>query len=151
MKYRWNSLIENVWSYLTFKQQSSRTYRSAGTPVLFPSRPEYSEVALECLQSSKSLCCLNVESDIFFIIRQKTCTFIWNPRVLKKMQYVVMRYEIRNIHILHSKNTRQAEMKHFMLNEFSVHFVAYIYAVGPEVKYLCSSGREWGRAKSHSR
>ena len=36
------------------------------------------------------------------------------------MQYVVMRYEIRNIHILHSKNTRQAKMKHFMLNEFSV-------------------------------
>ena len=37
----------------------------------------------------------------------------------KKMQYVVMRYEIRNIHILHSKNTRQAKMKHFMLNKFS--------------------------------
>ena len=53
----------------------------------------------------------------FFIIIQKTSTFIWNPRVLKKMQYVVMRYEIRNIHILHSKNTRQAEMKHFMFRE----------------------------------
>ena len=59
------------------------------------------------------------------------------------MQYVVMRYEIRTIHILHSKNTRQAKMKHFMLNEFSViHFVAYIYAVWPVYEV---GGNEEGR------
>ena len=49
-----NSLIEIFWSYLTFKQQSSWIYCSAGNPVLLLSRPEYSEVALECLQSGKS-------------------------------------------------------------------------------------------------
>ena len=48
------SLIEILWSDLTFKQQSSWIYRSAGTPVLLLSRPEYLEVALECLQSGKS-------------------------------------------------------------------------------------------------
>ena len=48
------SLIKILWSYLTFKQQSSRIYRSAGTPVLLLSTLVYSEVALECLQSSKS-------------------------------------------------------------------------------------------------
>ena len=42
------------WSDLTFKQQSSWIYRSAGTPVLLLSRKKYSEVALECLQSGKS-------------------------------------------------------------------------------------------------
>ena len=52
---RASSLIEIFWSDLTFKQLSSRIYRSAGTPVLLLSRPEYSEVALECLQSGKSL------------------------------------------------------------------------------------------------
>ena len=41
------TLIEILWSDLTFKQQSSRIYCSAGTPVLLLSRPEYSEVALE--------------------------------------------------------------------------------------------------------
>ena len=49
-----NALIKILWSDLTFKQQSSWIYYSAGTPVLILSRPEYSEVALECLQSSKS-------------------------------------------------------------------------------------------------
>jgi hypothetical protein len=48
------ALIEFFWSDLTFKQQNSRIYRSAGTLVLLLSRPEYSEVALECLQSGKS-------------------------------------------------------------------------------------------------
>mgnify|MGYP001378276328 CR=1 FL=1 len=48
------ALIEIFWSDLTFKQQSSWIYRSAGTPVLLLSRTEYSEVALECLQSGKS-------------------------------------------------------------------------------------------------
>jgi hypothetical protein len=47
------SLIEFFGSDLTFKQKSSQIYRSAGTPVLLLSRPEYSEVALECLQSGK--------------------------------------------------------------------------------------------------
>ena len=42
------------WSDLTIKQQSSQIYRPAGTPVLLLSRPEYLEVALECLQSGKS-------------------------------------------------------------------------------------------------
>ena len=54
LNYDISSLIEFFWSDLTFKQQSSWIYRSAGTPVLLLSRPEYSEVALECLQSGKS-------------------------------------------------------------------------------------------------
>ena len=33
-----HTLIEILWSDLTFKQQSSRIYRSAGTPVLLLSR-----------------------------------------------------------------------------------------------------------------
>ena len=41
------------WSDLTFKQESSWIYRSAGTPLLLLSTPEYSEVAMECLQSGK--------------------------------------------------------------------------------------------------
>ena len=49
------TLKEIFWSDLTFKQQGSWIYRSAGTPVLLLSRPEYSEVALECLQSGKSV------------------------------------------------------------------------------------------------
>ena len=49
-----SSLIEILWSDLTFKQQSSRIYHSAGTPVLLLSTLVYSEVALECLQSGKS-------------------------------------------------------------------------------------------------
>ena len=49
-----HTLIEIIWSDLTFKQQSSRIYRSASTPVLLLSRPECSEVAMECLQSGKS-------------------------------------------------------------------------------------------------
>jgi hypothetical protein len=40
------TLIEIFWTDLTFKQQSSQIYRSAGTPVLLLSRPEYLEVAL---------------------------------------------------------------------------------------------------------
>ena len=46
--------IEIFWSDLTFKQQSSQIYRSAGTPVIFLSTLVYSEVALECLLSGKS-------------------------------------------------------------------------------------------------
>ena len=49
------SLIEILWSDLTLKQQSSWINLSAGTPVLLLSRTEYSEVALECLQSGKSV------------------------------------------------------------------------------------------------
>ncbi len=49
-----STLIEIFWSDLTFKQQSSRIYRSAGTPVLLLSTLAYSEVALECLQIGKS-------------------------------------------------------------------------------------------------
>ena len=48
------TLIEILWSDLTYKQQSFRIYRSAGIPVLLLSTLFYSEVALECLQSSKS-------------------------------------------------------------------------------------------------
>ena len=48
------TLIEILWSDLTYKQQSSRIYRSAGIPVLLLSTLFYSEVAQECLQSSKS-------------------------------------------------------------------------------------------------
>ena len=48
------TLIEIFWSDLTFKQQSSRIYCSAGNPVLLLSRTECSKVALECLQSGKS-------------------------------------------------------------------------------------------------
>ena len=47
------ALIEIFWSDLTFKQQSSQIYCSAGTPVLLLSILVYSEVALECLQSGK--------------------------------------------------------------------------------------------------
>ena len=49
------TLIEFFWSDLTFKQQSSRIYRSAGTPLLLLSTLVYSEVALKCLQSAKSV------------------------------------------------------------------------------------------------
>ena len=49
------ALLEIFWSDLTFKQQSSQIYRSAGTPaVLLLSTLVYSEVALGCLQSGKS-------------------------------------------------------------------------------------------------
>ena len=48
------TLIEIFWQDLTFKQQNSRIYCSAGTPVLLLSTLAYSEVALECLQSGKS-------------------------------------------------------------------------------------------------
>ena len=48
------TLIEILWSDLTFKQYSSWIYRSAGTPVLLLSSLVYSEVALECLQGGKS-------------------------------------------------------------------------------------------------
>ena len=51
-KYR--ALIEILWSDLTFKQQNSWIYRSAGTPVLLLSRQEYSEVAMDYLRSGKS-------------------------------------------------------------------------------------------------
>ena len=52
--YASSSLIEILWADLTFKQQSSRIYRSAGTPVVLLSTLVYSEVALDCLQSGKS-------------------------------------------------------------------------------------------------
>ena len=38
-----HTLIEIFWSDLTCKQQKSQIYRSAGTPVLHLSRPEYTE------------------------------------------------------------------------------------------------------------
>ena len=49
-----HTLIEIFWSDLTFKQQSSRIYRFAGTPVLVMSRPEWQIMAV---------CCLNVKYD----------------------------------------------------------------------------------------
>ena len=59
------SLIEFFLSDLTFKQQSSKIYCSTGTLVLILNRPEYSEVALECLQSGRSgnFVAFNVKSD----------------------------------------------------------------------------------------
>ena len=55
------TLIEFCWSDLTYKQQSSRIYRSAGTPLLLLSTLVYSKVALKCLQRGKSG--LNFKSD----------------------------------------------------------------------------------------
>ena len=49
-----STLTEIFWSDLTFKQQSSWIYHSAGTPVLLLSTLVYSKVALECLQNGKS-------------------------------------------------------------------------------------------------
>ena len=44
-----NALRKILWSDLTFKQQSSKIYCSAGTTVLLLSTLVYSELALECL------------------------------------------------------------------------------------------------------
>ena len=43
-----------LWSILTFKQQSSWIYHSAGTPLLVVSTLAYSELAMECPWSGKS-------------------------------------------------------------------------------------------------
>ena len=48
------TLIEILWSNLTLEQNSSWIWLSAGTPMLVLSRPEYSELALECRQKVKS-------------------------------------------------------------------------------------------------
>ena len=71
------------------------------------------------------LICVKKVAQFFSLKDKRPVHLIETLEYSKKMQYIVMRYEIRNIHILHSKNTRQAKMKHFMLNKFSVHFVAY--------------------------
>ena len=60
------TLIEFFWSDFTFKQQSSRIYRSAGTPVLFLSTLVYSEVALECLLGSRSIVQINKFKKVSF-------------------------------------------------------------------------------------
>ena len=51
---KWSSLIEILWSNLTLEQNSSWIWLSASTPMLVLSRPEYSELALECRQQVKS-------------------------------------------------------------------------------------------------
>ena len=53
-KIKETSLIEILWSNLTLEQNSSWIWLSAGTPMLVLSRPEYSELALECRQKVKS-------------------------------------------------------------------------------------------------
>ena len=47
-------LIEILWSNLTLEQNSSWIWLPVGTPMLVLSRPEYSELALECRQKVKS-------------------------------------------------------------------------------------------------
>ena len=78
--FKLSSLIEIFWSDLTLKQLSSRIYRSAGTPVLLLSRPEYSEVALECLQSGKSRNFVaymsNLTKKILSVIGRHRCSYL---------------------------------------------------------------------------
>ena len=48
------TLIEILWSNLTLDQNNSWILLSAGTPIIVLSRPEYSQLALQCRQKVKS-------------------------------------------------------------------------------------------------